>query len=656
MKLGDVKLGVKLIVIAGIPVLFMVCLGFVAITNINKIVETNNWVAHTANVLAKSASIVNHAVDMETGMRGYLLAGKESFLEPYKAGEQAAYAAIKDLRKTVSDNPTQMQRLDEVRDILQEWQKEVTEPMIALRRQIGDAETMNDMAALVGQAKGKKYFDAFRSQIATFIEREQVLLAQRKARAANVGATASDARWVEHTYKVILDAKALLAAAVDMETGARGYLLAGQERFLAPYISGDKAFHQQVKDLQKTVSDNPAQVSLLSEIDQNITSWQQGVIQPAIALRRNIGDAKTMDDMSDLVGEARGKTYFDRFRKIMSEFDGMEEALMTTREAENIETVKNTFLLIGTSIGIAILVGLFVTITIARNITRSLDAGLQFAERIAEGDLSVTLNVSQRDEVGQLAAALNKMVSRLGTIVGDVMAASVSVASGSSQLSETSSALSRGATEQAENAEEIASSMEEMAANIRHNSDNARQANAIAQETASDAQSGGKAVLETVSAMKFIAEKISVVEEISRQTNLLALNAAIEAARAGGAGKGFAVVASEVRKLAERSQSAATEISGLSVDSVEIAEKAGVLLSTMLPNIGKTSTLVHEINSASNEQNVAADEVNRAIQKLDAIIQQNAMGSEKVASTAEELSEQAGQLQEIISYFKVRHG
>lgn len=628
MKLGDVRLGVKLVVSAGIPIAFMIGLGVIAALNIHEIVQTNQWVTHTSNVLAKSASIVNHAVDMETGMRGYLLAGKETFLEPYHAGEQAAYAAITALRETVSDNPTQVSRLDEVQTVLQAWQKNVTEPMIELRRQIGDAETMNDMAALVGQAKGKEYFDAFRQQIATFIEREQTLLALRKSVAASEGATVSDTQWVEHTYTVIFDANALFAAAVDMETGARGYLLAGQESFLAPYLAGDKAFHQQVKDLQNTVSDNPEQVSLLSAIDQNITSWQQSVIEPAIVLRRKIGDAKTMDDMSDLVGEARGKTYFDKFRKIMSEFDEMENALMATRKAENSETVQQTFFLMGFSITGAVLIGLCVAIVIARNITRSLRAGLQFAERIAAGDLSVTLAVSQRDEVGQLATALNKMVRRLGDIVGDVTSAALQVASGSGQLSQTASALSSGATNQAESAEAIASTMEQMVANIRHNSDNAQQANQIAQQTANDAQSGGQAAMETVHAMKVIAEKISVIEEISRQTNLLALNAAIEAARAGGAGRGFAVVASEVRKLAERSQSAATEIGGLSVGSVTIAERAGALLSTMLPNIGQTSSLVNGISDASREQNVAADEVNGAIQKLDALIQQNASGSE----------------------------
>jgi methyl-accepting chemotaxis protein len=195
--------------------------------------------------------------------------------------------------------------------------------------------------------------------------------------------------------------------------------------------------------------------------------------------------------------------------------------------------------------------------------------------------------------------------------------------------------------------------MEEMASSIRQNTDNATQTEKIAIKSAVDAREGGKAVNETVAAMKEIATKISIIEEIARQTNLLALNAAIEAARAGEHGKGFAVVASEVRKLAERSQSAAGEISGLSIRSVAIAEQAGEMLTKMVPDIQRTSELVQEITASSKEQDVGAEQINKAIQQLDQIIQQNASASEEMASTSEELSSQAGQLSDAISFFKV---
>ncbi|KKL21754.1 hypothetical protein LCGC14_2442270, partial [marine sediment metagenome] len=187
---------------------------------------------------------------------------------------------------------------------------------------------------------------------------------------------------------------------------------------------------------------------------------------------------------------------------------------------------------------------------------------------------------------------------------------------------------------------------------IKQNSDNALQTEKISQKASQDAQEGGQAVTEAVNAMNDIAKKISIIEEIARQTNLLALNAAIEAARAGEHGKGFAVVASEVRKLAERSQSAAGEISELSSSSVEVAERAGELITQLVPDIQKTADLVQEISAASAEQTSGAEQINKAIAQLDQVIQQNASASEEMAATSEELNSQADQLQSTISFFK----
>lgn len=288
-----------------------------------------------------------------------------------------------------------------------------------------------------------------------------------------------------------------------------------------------------------------------------------------------------------------------------------------------------------------------------QKMVKSLKGTVEVAEMMAGGDLNVRVNLLSDQDV--LGLSLNSMIEKLNNVVMEIKSAVDNVTAGSQELSSSSEEMSQGATEQASAAEEASSSMEEMAANIKQNSDNAQQTEKISKKAAEDAQKSGEAVTETVNAMKKIAEKISIIEEIARQTDLLALNAAIEAARAGEHGKGFAVVASEVRKLAERSQIAAGEISSLSGNSVDIAEKAGEMLNNMVPDIQKTAELVLEIAAASNEQTTGADQINMALQQLDQVIQRNASASEEMASTAEELSSQAAQLQSTISFFSIEN-
>jgi len=272
-------------------------------------------------------------------------------------------------------------------------------------------------------------------------------------------------------------------------------------------------------------------------------------------------------------------------------------------------------------------------------------------ERVADGDL--TVKVTERSEKDRLMLSLKRMVEKTAEVITDVKSSIDNVNSGSQQLSATAETLSQGATEQASSAEEASASMEEIASNIRQNADNAKQTESIAVKVAGDAKTSGEAVKGTVDAMRAIAAKINIIEEIARQTNMLALNAAIEAARAGEHGKGFAVVADAVRKLAERSQGAASEISVLSNSSVAIAEKAGEMLNMIVPDIQRNAELVQEINAASAEQETGVGQINLALQQLDKVIQQNAAHSEELASTAEELASQAQLLQDAVSFFTI---
>ncbi len=283
--------------------------------------------------------------------------------------------------------------------------------------------------------------------------------------------------------------------------------------------------------------------------------------------------------------------------------------------------------------------------------TDNLRASARIAEQIAGGDLTVTPKpLSDRDTLG---TALLLMVEKLRDVIADAIASADNVSAGAQEMSATAEQLSQGATEQASSTEEASASMEEMASTIKQSADNASQTEKIARQSAADAIASGEAVNSAVTAMQTIAEKIMVVQEIARQTDLLALNAAVEAARAGEHGRGFAVVASEVRKLAERSQAAATEISALSGTTVKAAQSAGEMLDRLVPDIQRTAELVEEISAGSREQNAGAAQINTAIQQLDKVTQQNTSAAEEMSATSEELATQAEQLQSAISYFRI---
>jgi methyl-accepting chemotaxis protein len=360
--------------------------------------------------------------------------------------------------------------------------------------------------------------------------------------------------------------------------------------------------------------------------------------------------------------------------------------------AEVASSTQSAILMMLVVMAVALGVGLLLSVIASRSITRPLAVALEAANRVAEGDVATEITRGGKDETGQLleamrhmvasiremadaagriaegdltvrirsrsdrdvlANALGNMVAKLSQVIGEVRSGAAALTGASSQVSATSQSLSQGTSEQAASVEETTSSLEQMSASITKNAENSRSMEQMALQGSNDASESGKSVGDTVTAMKDIAEKISIIEEIAYQTNLLALNAAIEAARAGEHGKGFAVVATEVRKLAERSQSAAKEIGGLAGSSVRVAERSGKLLADLVPAIKKTADLVQEVAAASTEQAAGVSQINRALLSVDQVTQRNASASEELASTAEEMSAQAESLQQLVSFFRV---
>ncbi len=355
--------------------------------------------------------------------------------------------------------------------------------------------------------------------------------------------------------------------------------------------------------------------------------------------------------MKLLFGEMRPLT--DAYVSSIRELIDFQDNLMKKAGKDAAETYASARLLVVALSIAALLLGLGIAFFITRSITRPVNEALEVTQRMADGDLTVKIDDLSKDEIGKMLAAQQNLIAKLNQIIGEVKGAADALANASGQVSATAQSLSQSSSEQAASVEETTASIEQMTASITQNTENARVTDNIATQSSAQAEQGGKAVKETVEAMKSIAGKIGIIDDIAYQTNLLALNAAIEAARAGEHGKGFAVVAAEVRKLAERSQVAAQEIGQLAGSSVKMAEQAGKLLDEMVPSIKKTSDLVQEIAAASQEQSAGVGQINGAMGQLNKATQQNASASEELAATSEEMGGQAAQLQELMEFFKI---
>ena len=656
-------------------------------TDFTTVVKTIGWVGHTHKVLAAAQRLLAHGVDMETGMRGYLLAGNKEFLDPYKSGKTGFYEQLKALQETVSDNPAQVARLGEIETLIKDWNAKVTEPAIGLRGRVEAGRgTMAEIVALVNRKAGKKYFDAFRGKIAEFSEVEASLMQEREATAntaetqvtTNLEVMRKNEGWVTHTYEVLARADAVMAAAVDMETGMRGYLLAGQDAFLAPYTDGGKRFFELAGSLSETVNDNPAQVGLLAETQTTITEWREKVTEPAIALRRQIGSARTMDDMADLIGEARGKKYFDQFRQLMGAFSAEENTLMEQRQASNEGTVMTTYLLIALCVGFAILIGVVLAWFIGNGIARPISAMTNAMQRLAEGDHEVEVPGTERkDEIGEMAGTVQVFkdnainVKRMegeqeqqrldnekkmrderseladsfeSAVMGIVQSVgdSAQTMSGSAEqmrgiaerTSAQSATVTTASTQASANVQSVATATEEMSASVQEISRQVASSSEISDSAVEESQRATEQVQGLAEASQKIGDVVDLINDIANQTNLLALNATIEAARAGDAGKGFAVVASEVKNLASQTAKATEEIGG-QITQIQNATGAAV---TAIEGISKTIAQISEIggsiSAAVEEQGASTHEISRNVQEA-------AKGTEEVNENIVEVNDDA---------------
>jgi len=627
MNWKDLKLGKKLGLGFGLLILIALMLGGLAIYNMSNIQKQSEYLGDEYIPEVEIANnIERHTLQTMYAMRGYGLTNDKNLLVNGKENLKKAKKFLNDASE-LARRSTQLTALqasiEEGKDVLNKYEILANETE-DVNGEMADAQSTLDQAALA------------------FVENNDKFIAVQNRRMEDNINGGSDRKTLQERRQKIVYGGYIQTISNQIRVKA-AKALANRNPKLIDETEKDfnalTSYYEKLREITRLQAD-------LDKLDESESS----------ALTYKTALWKVKDNLQRL--SELGVERDEAGTNLLVVVQGLSEKgiLETNTIAQQaIDTVDSANIIMAIGVIIALIVGILMAYIITQSIIQPIFEQNTFIKQIATGDLTAELDAERKDEIGDSAKALKAMVNKLKDVISVIVGASDNITAAAVEMSSSSQQMSEGATEQAASAEEVSSSMEEMAANIQQNTDNAMQTEKIALKAADDIKEGSQAVNDTVISMKDIAGKISIIGEIARQTNLLALNAAVEAARAGEHGKGFAVVAAEVRKLAERSQSAAGEIDQVSASSVAVAEKSGKLLEQIVPDIQKTARLVQEISASSREQSSGSEQVNAAIQQLNQVTQQNAAAAEEVASSSEELASQADQMKETIGFFKIDH-
>lgn len=698
MRLNDVGLKTKMTIGGMVPVVLILAITVMAWYSMNSLREATHLVDNTHRVIQEARNIEKLLVDMETGMYGYLLVGRDDYLEPYESAGRDIHEKFEQLKARVRANSQQVDLLNEAQELVKKWQVYVGQPLILLRRQVGEAKDMNHLAVLMRAGGSKKFSDEFRSLTNEFIHAERTKLARREAQVAeetNLGNLRKMVELVTQATRTEVRAQDLVIAGLDTENGVRGYLLTGDQGYLAPFERGKNALSELIYQQKMNAVDDVEQLRRLEDIDALMKRWIAQDVDPLIALRREISQSKTMLDVSKAVADSPGKRTTDGFRGVMLAFVDAEEARLKQQD-EMVNQTQRTATRLMFLGSIAVIAAAFlISFVLAGKITRPMVEAMGLAESISRGDLTQGVEVRDEDEVGRLGAALNAMAATIRNQIKRTLEGVNVLAATAAEISATVAQLSASTSKTTAAVTETSTTVEQVKQAARVSGEKAKAVAEVAGRALKVSEAGKQATEDTIHRMNVIKEQmesigetvvklndhsraieeiVAAVQDLADQSNLLAVNASIEAARAGDQGKGFAVVAQEIKSLADQSRAAtqqirnileenrkwvsavvmATEQGGKAVDAgVNQSILAGDSIRGLVGSVEESSRAAGVINVTSEQQYIGVDQVAKAMANIEQAMQQNLAGSVQLESAAHRLEDLGAQLRDMVSVYRV---
>lgn len=673
--LSQFRLGPKIIGGFIIVLVMMAIVSTVVFNSVRHMADSAKWVNHTYEVIRVAESVGAAMVDMETGQRGFMVAGQDEYLEPYNKGQRAFDGLIKKGQQLTSDNPTQGARWRAIAEMKERWLRETAAPEIDLRREVTQGtDAIQHFRTVTARTVGKEIFDSIRDALAVLED--------------DFAGSAKNSQLVT---LITLDL-------VNMETGQRGFLLTGLDTSLEPYLGGQEAMRDHISQLRAVVGYGGKIGGDLDAVENLVKEWLAKAAEPEIESRRAMNRySVTMDDVSTQMQQGPGKKIMDGLRVKLEELVAAEEHLIGSRSKDLEETSSFTVQFSLMSTLAAMVFGITVAVVISRGILSPLSATNAILHDIAsgDGDLTIRVPITSNDEIGDLGRNFNTFVEKLQGIIGDVTSATSQLTSSSQEMATIVVQTSRGVEQQKQETTAVATAISQMTSTVQEVSRSAVGASDAASGADSEAQEGRTIVQNTVGAITDLAKEIEsssevieklksdsenigavldVIKSIAEQTNLLALNAAIEAARAGEQGRGFAVVADEVRTLAQRTQESTAEIESL-IDalqggaeqavqvmthsreqagaSVETAEQAGRSLESITRSVEMINKMNTQIATASEEQSAVSAEVQRNVLSIQTISEETSAGAEQTTQASQQLAELSMTLSKLVGQFRI---